>query len=56
MLTAPPSLLEILRIQSGDNINISVESGRLALSPHRRSRYGLHELFVQAGPRAARIK
>jgi antitoxin ChpS len=54
MLAVPPTLLEILRVQSGDNVDISVESGRLVAAPQRRPHYTLDELLAQCRPRAAR--
>lgn len=54
MLAVPPTLLEILRVQSGDKVDISVESGRLVAEPRRRPRYTLDELLAQCHPRAAR--
>jgi antitoxin ChpS len=56
MLAVPPTLLEILRVQSGDKIDISVESGRLVAEPQRRRRYTLDELLAQCKPRAARTR
>jgi antitoxin ChpS len=53
MLAVPPTLLEILRVQSGDKVDISIESGRLAAAPQRRPRYTLDELLAQCRPRAA---
>lgn len=54
MLAVPPSLLEILRVHSGDEVGISVESGRLIAEPKRRRRYTLDELLAQCHPKAVR--
>ena len=56
MLAVPPTLLEILRVQSGDKVDISVESGRLVAAPQRRRRYSLDELLAQCNPKAARTR
>jgi antitoxin ChpS len=56
MLSVPPALLEILRIQSGDKLDISVEGGRLVAEPQRRRRYTLDELLAQCSLRAARTR
>jgi antitoxin ChpS len=56
MLAVPPTLLEILHVQSGDKVDISVESGRLVAAPQRRPRYTLDELLAQCRPRAARTR
>jgi antitoxin ChpS len=53
MLAVPPALLEILHVKSGDEIGISVESGRLVAEPQRR-RYTLDELLARCSPRAKR--
>lgn len=56
MLAVPPALLEILRVQSGDKIDISIENGRLVALPQRRPRYTLDELLAQCRPSAARTR
>jgi antitoxin ChpS len=56
MLAVPPTMLEILRVQSGDKVDITVESGRLVAEPQKRRRYTLDELLLQCSPRAARTR
>jgi len=56
MLAVPPTLLEILRVQSGDKVDITVESGRLVAEPQRRRRYTLDELLAQCSPRRTRTR
>jgi antitoxin ChpS len=54
MLTVPPALLEILRLQPGASVGIAVEGGRLVVEPRRRRRYTLDELLAQCHPQARR--
>jgi len=56
MLAIPPTLLEILSVQSGDKVDILVDSGRLVVEPQRRRRYTLDELLAQCNPKARRTK
>jgi antitoxin ChpS len=56
MLTVPPTLLEILRVESGDKVDISIESGRLVVAPQRRPRSTLDELLARCRPRAAQTR
>ena len=46
MLAVPPVLLEMLRLQPGAQVGISVESGRLVVAPKNRPRYTLDELLA----------
>jgi len=52
MLAVPPALLDILRLQSGDKIGITVEGGRLLVEPQTRKRYQLEELLAQCDAKA----
>jgi antitoxin ChpS len=56
MLAVPPALLDILRLQPGAKVGITVESGRLVVEPHRRHRYTMAELLAQCDPMARRGK
>jgi len=52
MLAVPPALLSVLRVQSGDSIDISVEDGKLVAVPPKRRRYTLDELLAKCNPKA----
>ena len=54
MLAVPPSVLEILNLQPGASVGLSVRSGRLVVDPHPRPRYTLDELLAQCNPKARR--
>jgi antitoxin ChpS len=56
MLAVPRALLDILNLQPGARVGITVESGRLVVEPQRRRRYTLNELLAQCDPRAPRTK
>jgi len=56
MLAVPPALLEILRVQSGDTIDITVEKGRLVAEPQKHRRYTLDELLAQCHARGRRTR
>ena len=56
MLAVPPALLDILHLQPGAKVGISVESGRLVVEPQQRRRYTLNELLAQCDPKAPRTK
>lgn len=47
MLAVPPALLEVLNLQAGATVGITVESGRLIIAPQEQPRYTLHELLAQ---------
>ena len=56
MLAVPPALLDILRLQPGAKVGITVESGRLVIQPQQRRKYTLDELLAQCNPKARRTK
>ena len=56
MLAVPPALLDILHLQPGAKVGITVESGRLVVEPRPRRRYSLDELLAQCNPKARRTK
>jgi antitoxin ChpS len=56
MLAVPPALLEILHLEPGATVGITVESGRLVVEPLQRRRYTLKELLGQCDPKARRVK
>ncbi|MBK8723625.1 MAG: antitoxin [Saprospiraceae bacterium] len=46
MLTVPPALLELLHLQAGATVGISVDGERLVIEPYPRPRYTLAELLA----------
>ncbi len=56
MLAVPPALLEILHLQPGAQVGITVERGRLVVEPPRRRRYTLEELLAECDPRSPRSR
>jgi antitoxin ChpS len=56
MLAVPPALLNVLQLQPGARVGITVESGRLVVQPRTRRRYSLDELLAQCNPKARRSK
>jgi len=56
MLAVPPALLDILQLQPGAKVGISIKSGRLVVEPQRRPRYTLDELLAKCNPKAPRSK
>ncbi|CAN5243827.1 MazE family transcriptional regulator [soil metagenome] len=46
MLSVPPALLEMLHLQAGATVGISVDGERLIIEPHPRPRYTLAELLA----------
>jgi antitoxin ChpS len=55
-LAVPRALLDILHLQPGAQVGITIESGRIVVEPQRRRRYTLDELLAQCNPRARRTK
>jgi antitoxin ChpS len=56
MLAVPPALLEILHLEPGTTVGITIESGRLVVEPRKRRRYMLKELLAQCDPKASRAR
>jgi antitoxin ChpS len=54
MLAIPPALLDLLRLQPGAKVGLTVQSGRLVVEPQRRPHYTLEELLVQCHPKVVR--
>ncbi len=52
MLAVPPVLLELLHLQAGDAVEMTLDGGRLVLEPRSRPRYSLDELLAQCDPNA----
>ena len=47
MLTLPPVLLDILHLQSGAQVGLSIQGGQLVVEPRSRPLYSLDELLAQ---------
>jgi antitoxin ChpS len=56
MLAVPPALLDVLRLEAGAKVDVTVERGRLVVEPRRKRRYSLDELLAQCRPGARRGK
>lgn len=50
MLAVPPAILEILHLQAGATVGVTIDDGRLVVEPQRR-RYTLQELLAQCDPK-----
>ena len=48
MLAVPPAILEMLHLQAGATVGVSVDGGRLVIEPRPRPRYTLAELLAEA--------
>jgi antitoxin ChpS len=46
MLSVPPAILEMLQLQAGATVSISIDRGRLVIEPLPRPRYTLAELLA----------
>lgn len=47
MLAIPPALLDLLKIGTGEKVDMDVKNGRLVIAPRRRPSYTLEELLAQ---------
>ncbi len=56
MLAVPPALLDILHLQPGAKVDLTVQSGRLIVEPQHRPHYTLDELLAQCNPKAPRSR
>jgi len=54
MLALPPALLEMVEIAAGQQVDVSVDEGRIVVEPRRRPRYTLAELLSRCDPNAPR--
>lgn len=52
MLTVPPALLDVLNLTAGTAVGITVEEGRLVVSPTPAKRYKLADLIAECDPAA----
>lgn len=56
MLAVPPVLLEVLQLQPGAKVGVTVERGRLVVRPQQRRRYTLEELLAKCDSKARRTR
>jgi antitoxin ChpS len=47
MLTVPPAILDLLHLQAGATVGLTVDGGRLVIEPAPRPRFSLAELLAQ---------
>jgi antitoxin ChpS len=52
MLAVPPAILELLDLEAGATVGITVEGERLVIQPQNRPRYTLDELLKQCDAHA----
>jgi antitoxin ChpS len=52
MLAVPPTILELLNLQPGTTVGVTVVAGRLIVSPLPKPHYSLDELLAQCDPNA----
>lgn len=46
MLAVPPSLLDILNLNAGATVGLTVAGGRLVIEPRRKPKYNLDQLLA----------
>ncbi len=46
MLALPPAILDLLQLQAGATVGVTVNDGRLTIEPRPRARYTLAELLA----------
>lgn len=56
MMVVPPVLLEMLQLQPGAQVGLTMEAGRLVVDPKPKPRYRLEELLAGCQPRKSRSK
>ena len=54
MLSVPRPLLDVLQLEAGVEVGVTIEGGRLVVQPRERPRYALDELLAQCEPAAER--
>ena len=50
MLVIPPALLELLHLQAGEAVNLTLDNGHLVILPQQKPRYSLAELLAVVLP------
>lgn len=48
MLAVPPAFLDMLDLQAGVAVGVTVDDGRLVVAPQRKRRYSMAQLLVQS--------
>jgi len=56
MLVIPPALLEVLHLQAGAAVGLTLEDGHLILRPKTGPKYSLAELLAQCDPTIPRTE
>ena len=46
MLAVPPSILDILHLNAGATVGLTVNAGKLVIEPRRKPRYNLDQLLA----------
>jgi len=52
MLAVPPAILDLLGLEAGAQVALTVDGGRLLVDPRPAPRYTLDELVAQCDPNA----
>ncbi len=52
MLAVPPAVLDMLHLEAGATVALSIDGGRLIVEPRPRPHYTLEELLAQCDPPA----
>lgn len=52
MLAVPPALLDVLKLQAGATVGVTIDGGRLVLEPAPGPKYSLDELLAGCDPNA----
>ncbi len=47
MLAVPPAILDLLHLQPGATVGVTVDNGKLVVEPQSRPHYNLEELLAQ---------
>jgi len=47
MLAIPPAILDLLHLQPGATVGVTVDDGKLVVEPQSRPHYSLEELLAQ---------
>lgn len=47
MLAVPPAILDLLHLQAGATVGVTVDDGKLVVEPQSRPHYSLEELLAQ---------
>jgi antitoxin ChpS len=56
MLAIPPAILNLLHLQVGTTLSLTIDHGRLLIEATQRPRYTLGELLAQCDPSAKQEK